>query len=298
MGRQEVVMKRIQTCAALIVTGGLLVLCAPGCGRTESDGACEQGFFECDFYCVDPGSDPHHCGACGAACAPGERCEQGECRSDPPGEPEDRAVAQPATRPDPGQAPGGMVPLGVEDSPVEKCGSPDGVDLTDCGGVCVNTQTDRSHCGACYSSCPSGTFCRAGVCTSACPAGLTNCGGECVNLKIIWNHCGACDNACDSTEVCSGGACLRTCHPGLTDCGGSCVNLRSDRDHCGACGNECAPDEACDGGVCSSSCGDGLANCGGTCVDLLTDTDHCGECDSACAQDAICINGGCQGQSW
>lgn len=37
----------------------------------------------------------------------------------------------------------------------------------DCGGVCVDTQTDRNHCGACGNSCGPGT-CQDGYCTGPC----------------------------------------------------------------------------------------------------------------------------------
>ncbi|NMC71594.1 MAG: hypothetical protein GYA57_16220 [Myxococcales bacterium] len=34
---------------------------------------------DCGTACVDTASDPAHCGRCGAACAPGERCSAGAC---------------------------------------------------------------------------------------------------------------------------------------------------------------------------------------------------------------------------
>lgn len=35
---------------------------------------------ECGGICVDPSSDPNHCGACNNACGPGSSCVDGECR--------------------------------------------------------------------------------------------------------------------------------------------------------------------------------------------------------------------------
>jgi hypothetical protein len=34
---------------------------------------------DCDGVCRDLAVDPANCGACGAACDPGERCSEGEC---------------------------------------------------------------------------------------------------------------------------------------------------------------------------------------------------------------------------
>ena len=36
---------------------------------------------------------------------------------------------------------------------------------TNCGGVCVNTQTDTDHCGACNNACKGKMICVAGNCT-------------------------------------------------------------------------------------------------------------------------------------
>lgn len=284
-------MKKIRTCAAIVVTSGLLVLCVLGCGRTALDGVCAPGYFECDFLCVDPGSDPQNCGSCGLACHPGEVCSRGRC--------EEGSTRKENQLMESGNLTSGLsTPLTVEDPPVDECASSDQAGLTSCGGICVNTRTDRSHCGACFATCPSGTFCRTGTCTEVCSPGLTNCDGTCVNLQTREDYCGACNNTCEAGEACSGGVCAHVCQPGLTNCDGTCVNLRADRSNCGACGNECASGEACSQSMCSASCGDGLENCDGTCVDLSTDAEHCGECHSECSETESCINGSCEGQSW
>lgn len=38
---------------------------------------------------------------------------------------------------------------------------------TDCGGVCVDTSSDPTHCGACSNACEQGATCTAGVCVCA-----------------------------------------------------------------------------------------------------------------------------------
>lgn len=53
-----------------------------GSGTLASDpttGGCPPDALECAGACVDPQSDPAHCGRCDTPCAPGERCELGAC---------------------------------------------------------------------------------------------------------------------------------------------------------------------------------------------------------------------------
>ncbi|MAC25698.1 MAG: hypothetical protein CMH59_04345, partial [Myxococcales bacterium] len=40
---------------------------------------CPTGQVECSGECVDVGSDPDHCGACGTSCGAGEVCSEGSC---------------------------------------------------------------------------------------------------------------------------------------------------------------------------------------------------------------------------
>lgn len=41
--------------------------------------ACSSGLTSCDRACVELRTDPHHCGACGAACAAPRVCGDGTC---------------------------------------------------------------------------------------------------------------------------------------------------------------------------------------------------------------------------
>lgn len=47
---------------------------------------CEAGRVRCDDLCVDPSSNPIHCGACGVTCAGADQCIDGACRC--PGDPD------------------------------------------------------------------------------------------------------------------------------------------------------------------------------------------------------------------
>jgi hypothetical protein len=42
--------------------------------------SCPPGLADCAGGCVDQGTDPAHCGRCGAACAPGQTCSNGRCQ--------------------------------------------------------------------------------------------------------------------------------------------------------------------------------------------------------------------------
>src|SRR5215207_1839855 len=135
--------------------------------------------------------------------------------------------------------------------------------LTDCGGTCVDLQSDLNNCGACGEICESGLVpveCRSGVCERAnCPIGITYCGiaDGCRDLTSDSGHCGACANACAS-GVCSGGVCAAgggTCAEGQADCNGICVSTCCDNNNCGACGNVCKGGLTCFEGVCDCPSG-------------------------------------------
>lgn len=175
---------------------------------------------------------------------------------------------------------------------------------TECGGTCVDLQSDNLHCGACGRACGAGSACRGGTCSTAapaCPPGEILCGSRCVDPlsdRLFCGSSGSCGGgqagvACAAGEVCSAGVCALSCQAGLTGCAGTCRDLQSDRAHCGACGRACAPGEICDSGACALSCGGGTTQCGSACVRLASDPAHCGACNRACAAGEVCSAGTC-----
>jgi streptogramin lyase len=162
-----------------------------------------------------------------------------------------------------------------------------------CGGACVDTSSDPTHCGACGTTCAPGQACEKGACTLACAKPTTKCGDACVDTASDRASCGACGKACKAGEVCSKGACALSCQAGLTDCAGSCVDVKSDRAHCGACDKACKAGEVCSKGACALSCQDGLVECGGVCTDTKADRASCGACGAACKDGEVCSAGTC-----
>jgi hypothetical protein len=181
------------------------------------------------------------------------------------------------------------------------CGS----GLTDCGGICIDLQSDMNNCGACGSVCESQLVpveCRGGVCERAnCPVGIEYCGAVdgCRDLSSDPAHCGACANACAS-GVCSGGVCSSgggSCAEGQTDCGGVCVDTCCNNDHCGACGNACPPGTSCFEGICDCPsglcCAEGEVICDSACVATCCDNNNCGACGNVCPPGLTCFEGVC-----
>src|SRR5439155_23743754 len=114
---------------------------------------------------------------------------------------------------------------------------------TNCGGACVNLQTDARNCGTCGTTCGAGQACCNGVCTA-------------LNTT---SNCGACGHACaapaNATATCTNGACGYACLTGFADCDGQAsngceVNLKTDSRNCGACGHVCPAGKSCVNGVC------------------------------------------------
>jgi hypothetical protein len=135
---------------------------------------CVEGLYLCDATCIDLARDPQNCGSCGLACPAGVACVGSSCACEE-----------------------GLAACEME--------SDDEGHRTI---ACVDTYTDASHCGSCFSTCPaSGAGCHDG----ACDCGeLTWCRREddypaCVDTRTDYQHCGACNHACEGE--CIGGVC-------------------------------------------------------------------------------------------
>jgi hypothetical protein len=160
-----------------------------------------------------------------------------------------------------------------------------------CDGTCVDTLSNRLHCGGCGRACTGGQSCAAGVCV--CPAMFTLCGGTCVDTRNDRANCGACAQSCQFGMSCTAGACV--CPSGLTYCGPDCNNLLNDDFNCGFCGNDCTfRRQTCSAGACV--CAPGFTLCRGfpdSCYDLQTNVRNCGACGNACATGLTCRRGAC-----
>jgi len=114
--------------------------------------------------------------------------------------------------------------------------------LTECDGLCTDTDTDPDHCGECGFLCDFDEFCDGtGICASICGPGFVDCGGECIDPLTDPLNCGAgldClldpGELCLVTEDCIGGVCSGCLDPLEIDCNGIC----------------CGADEACVGIAC------------------------------------------------
>jgi len=222
--------------------------CGVVCGEDDIclQGTCTLACLDrtiCSGVCVDTTNDPANCGGCGVVCAAGETCQQGACAAT------------------------------TTNAPALVCDA----GLTDCGGTCVDLQTNDFHCGGCMLGCAGDQTCQGGACVAnapVCDAGLTDCGGTCVDLQNDPNNCGACGTICPSGQ-CGLGTCVESvgpapvfvpCPEGQTMCGDTCVDLSSDLFNCAVCGKSCnvGKSPSCQGGVCYNGgvCPD---NPGGAC---------------------------------
>lgn len=164
---------------------------------------------------------------------------------------------------------------------------------TQCGGQCVDLNSDSANCGNCGNTCNAMQFCKAGSCHSVdCPTGETRCGDLCVDLLSNAANCGGCGAPCASGQLCQMGNCVSSCAAPLLSCSMACVDPANDPKNCGGCGVHCAPDHvvaaACVNKGCSyAQCLDAYADCDGTpqngCeTEVDVDVRNCGGCGRRC----------------
>jgi hypothetical protein len=255
-------------------------------GQVCNGGACSVTCpgteINCGGRCVDPSSDPHHCGAtagcgvgdagggAGAQCPSGEVCASGKCSVSCPG------------------------------------------NEINCNGTCIDPASSNQYCGATVGcgtggmgnagqNCTTrGEVCTPGGCSVTCPGNEINCNGTCVDPTTNDDYCGAtagCGtgdagsagvNCNIMGEVCTPSGCQVNCPIGEVNCGGICIDPATSALHCGAtdgCGgtfgttgvNCQAMGEVCDGnGGCTPTCPGMEVNCGGKCIDPGSNMQHCG----------------------
>lgn len=172
-------------------------------------------------------------------------------------------------------------------------------DLTECYGMCVNTQSDSTNCGTCGEVCESEQKCLNGVCRCpntcesplvqdpgtcrcACPAGQVLCGGACVSndcLDTLTFNFSTCQCQCKATECQVHDQLL---NPAICQCSSSnyCAEML-DTISCSSRGNDCPTDYPLECGTCLSPnacCPEGTTCCKyNPCgmVEPLYDRPHC-----------------------
>jgi hypothetical protein len=167
--------------------------------------ACAIGDAACGTAgaCVDIEYNDAHCGACGKACGPNQRCLAGKCEC------KDTFTTNCGDD---------CYDTRVDEAHCGACGKACRTDQvcawsacqcatgTECSGACVSLGSDPNNCGSCGKVCPTDhPRCSSGVCV--CATGLTQCSAGCVDLKTDRNNCGTCGNVCNGMKSCVAGVC-------------------------------------------------------------------------------------------
>ncbi|MDP3277845.1 MAG: FG-GAP-like repeat-containing protein [Deltaproteobacteria bacterium] len=135
-------------------------------------------------------------------------------------------------------ADGGVVEAGTRDAGMDAEVTEASVDAgmcdeaqSQCTGMCIDTQHDPRHCGACGRSCPvvlGGTeLCIAGMCDVRCNEGRHLCDSRCVEDTSV-SACGASCTPCSAPPpggiaTCTAGACGFVCAMGFDRVGAGCA---------------------------------------------------------------------------
>jgi hypothetical protein len=207
-------------CAALLLAS---------CGSPIVGAECRAGWLDCDGVCVEVQNDPNNCGVCGKSCG-GFECIGGMCsrhlRADAGMDGGLEAIdggldaslsdggADASTHTPPGKGKGGVgsAPFGPDGGlmlPDDAAAHGCAIGLTECGGVCADSQHDPKHCGDCNTQCPGGQYCVDGMCKDVCTLPLHLCNGACVDYDSDENNCGSCGHVCTS-GICTSGVCADT----------------------------------------------------------------------------------------
>lgn len=154
-GRACVEERRGDSCAFGVCVCGNIV---QGCAGDNGNLCCPAPTPADTNYCANLELDPGDCGGCGDACDPlaADRCDGGACRC-------------------------GNSREACEGTPESTCCRADVGDTE-----CIDTTTNRLHCGDCNNACDLGERCVEGSCTlgavvceDPCISGQVCCGGTC-----------------------------------------------------------------------------------------------------------------------
>ncbi len=173
-------------------------------GIDTGPGGCGAGLPACGQACVQPATDPQHCGGCATVCATAQSCVSGICTGG-------GGVLGNPTDCGPSHATCGSLEVCVSGACV--CRPP----YTSVAGRCVDLATDPQNCGTPGNICQGN--CAAGMCVGGgCPSGTTSCDGACVDLRRDPGNCGDCGRACRAGEVCVGECRRATIPTGCASC--------------------------------------------------------------------------------
>ena len=204
-------------------------VCPAGRGCSGGACVCTPGLTDCFGTCTNVSSDPNHCGRCGLGCVSvlhpdgnggfttqAAVCNRGQCGLTP----------DPQTDPQNCGAIGHVCPTFVGPNAVATCvkgvcgaacrgATTFGPGYTNCATIpgsvnCVDTTSDRNHCGGCGRGCYGGCReCINGVCVNLLED-AHNCGAVGFDCRIG----GCCGGRCGvgfSTTFCFQGGAIGTC---------------------------------------------------------------------------------------
>jgi hypothetical protein len=286
--------------------------------RAEAaDAACVLPNVTCGATCVDPRTDPDHCGACDSPCFGVTQCIDGVCLA--------------PCAPDQTRCVGKCVPLATDNANCGKCGNACetgkvcsgkactlecGAPLVTCyGQETVDGGTDAQAADAADAQAADAADAQAADAADAQAADAADAGAAdatdagaadaadamgpkgaryCADLQSDEVNCGRCGQRCRSGEQCASGACRATCASGQTDCGGTCRDLTTDLTNCGTCGHPCSTGLVCSSSICQATCAPPFSKCGDRCANTDSDRSHCGGCAAACTGDELCLGGACR----
>ena len=244
---------------------------------------CAAPTLACSSACIDPTSDPDHCGGCGVVC-PGGACFGGLCGCKP--------------------APGGGTC-----TVAPQCGCTQGSKCARVGGaaegcVAVGTGGDGASCKT-DSDCIAPDTCASGLCTPTCTGSCAGSNSECLPVSLdgadlgysaCATHCNPEDplhadgthGACATGETCIGsnetmGATLCIPSTGARPSGSSCTGP-----------GDCVPGDACVpalGGMyatCLPTCDVGSSQCSATETCVPLGVEHDGDIALGACQPASC----------